>query len=202
MFIETICILNGMALNLEAHQQRMKRTATHFGFESPSLQSRLGKEEDIKRLLKGDLQEGKVKCRVVYRDTIEEITVERYHPKKVGSLKLMNASPDYSFKFADRSALNELLKQKGSSDEILIVRDGLITDTSYSNVVFRKGSRLYTPDEPLLNGTKRQQLLHEGRVEEAKITPDRLHEYDRVYLINALLDIEDNVSVPTERVKY
>lgn len=202
MFIETICILNGVALNLEAHQRRVERTATHFGFAVPCLLSRLGKEEGLERLLSGDLQEGKVKCRVVYRDTIQEITMERYHPKKVDSLRLINASPEYSFKFADRSALNKLLEQKGSSDEILIVRDGLITDTSYSNVVFRKGNLFYTPDAPLLNGTKRQQLLQAGRVAEAKISPDRLLEYDRVYLVNALLNIEDNVSVPTERVRY
>ena len=64
--------------------------------------------------------------------------------------------PDYSFKFSNRKAIDDLLKFRNGCDDILIVRNGLITDTSYSNVVFRKDNMYFTPNFPLLNGTKRQ----------------------------------------------
>jgi len=116
------------------------------------------------------------------------------------TLRLVEASPAYAYKFADRSALNSLLRQKGNCDEILICRDGFITDTSYSNVVFQEGSRFYTPRSYLLNGTKRQQLLRSGVISEREISTASLGEYDRVYLINAMLDIEDGVSLPVSSI--
>lgn len=192
----------------------MQRTAAHFGFTAPNLPDlsrdtrEPGKLEpeagvftrELAYPLPGEPRKEKVKCRVLYRETIEEITFERYHPKSVRSLKLIEASPNYAFKFADRTSLNALLAQKGDCDEILITRNGLITDTSYSNVVFSRGERLFTPATPLLYGTKRQQLLQEGKIEEKEIAVATLEQYDRVYLINALLDIEDDVSLPVNRI--
>lgn len=167
----------------------MLRTAVHFGFNAPPL-------PDLRSLLPDGLRDTKVKCRIIYHKTIEEISFERYLPKKIASLKLVEAAVDYSFKFADRESLNALLAQKGDCDEILITRHGLITDTSYSNVVFSKGERYFTPENPLLNGTKRQNLLREGMITEKRITRESLPEYDRIYLINALLDIKDGISLP------
>ncbi|WP_298650328.1 aminotransferase class IV [uncultured Proteiniphilum sp.] len=193
MFLETICILHGEIQNRKAHEERMHRTAAYFGFNAPPL-------PDLQEFLPDGLLGTKVKCRLTYYRTIEDISFERYTPKKIASLKLVEASIDYSFKFADREALNALLAQKGDCDEILITRNGLITDTSYSNVVFSKGERYFTPENPLLNGTKRQKLLHEGVITEKRIDRDSLLEYDRIYLINALLDIEDGISLPVNSV--
>ena len=80
------------------------------------------------------------------------------------------------------------------------MRNGFITDTSYSNVVFNKNGELYTPYHPLLNGTKRQKLLSEGVIKEAQISVNSIKEFDRVWLINALLDIEDEVSLPVDHI--
>lgn len=49
---------------------------------------------------------------------------------------------------------------------MLIVRDGWVTDTSFTNVVFEDaGGGLYTPETCLLEGTRRQSLLDEGRIQ-------------------------------------
>lgn len=193
MFLETICILRGEIQNWQGHEERMQRTATHFGFSIPPL-------SDLQKLLPNELRDIKVKCRIIYHDTIEEISFEPYIPREITSLKLVEASPDYAFKFANRQAFIELLAQKEDCDEILITRNGLITDTSYSNVVFRRGKHYFTPGTTLLNGTKRQKLLQEGKITEKRIHRDSLHEYDHVYLINALLDIEDGVSLPIDSI--
>lgn len=196
MFLETICILNGIIGNAPAHEKRILQTASHFGFTAPTRFMR-----ELERLLPFDLREGKVKCRVIYHETIEEITFERYQPKIVKSLKLMEALPDYQFKYADRQALDILLQQKGECDEILITRDGFITDTSYSNVVLSREGKLFTPANPLLNGTKRQKLLERGIIQTKDIHRDALGEYERVILINAMLDMEDNISLAVDQVQ-
>lgn len=195
MFLETICILDGIIGNALAHEERVLQTATHFGFTA---QGRFVRE--LGRSLPSDLREGKVKCRVLYHETIEEITFERYQPKRVKSLKLMEAFPDYRFKYADRQALEALLQQKGECDEILITRDGFITDTSYSNVVLTQEGKLFTPARPLLNGTKRRKLLQMGIIQPKDIHRDSLGEYERVILINAMLDVEDDISLAVDRV--
>lgn len=192
MFLESICILHGEIQNRQGHEERMQRTAVHFGFNTPPL-------PDLKKLLPDELRDTKVKCRIIYHEVIEEISFERYIPRKITSLKLIEAPVDYSFKLADRSCLNDLSAQKGNCDEILITRNGFITDTSYSNVILSCGREYFTPESPLLNGTKRQKLLREGIITERAIHRDSLHEYDRIYLINAMLDMENDISLP---IKY
>lgn len=189
MLLETICIDHGKICNLAWHITRMQQAAAHFHFRAPAL-------PDLLPLLPVELGDTKVKCRVRYRETLLELSFDIYQPKRVQSLQLVEASPDYSFKYADRDELNRLLEQKGEADEILITRNGLITDTTFSNVVFRQGDHLFTPNSWLLNGTKRQKLLDEGTITERRITRETLHTYESVHLINAMLDIEETPPVP------
>lgn len=193
MFLETICIDHGELLNAGAHITRMQLTAARFRFDAPPL-------PDLLSLLPRELRDTKVKCRIIYRETLQDISFEKYQPKRIQSLQLVEAAPDYAYKYADRKELIRLLERKGEADEILITRGGLITDSSFSNVVFRQGNLFFTPDSWLLNGTKRQKLLREGRITEKRITTESLHEYQSVFLINAMLDIGDMVSLPVSRI--
>ena len=80
------------------------------------------------------------------------------------------------------------------------MKQGQITDTSFSNVVFRACDGLYTPSAFLLNGTRRQRLLREGIVREREIRVADLTRYQGVFLINAMIDLSDRVYVPVERI--
>lgn len=193
MFLETICIDRGRVLNEAAHIDRMQRTAIHFGFQISTLPA-------LASMLPPTLRYIKVKCRILYRESVQDITFEKYQPKRIQSLKLVEATPRYGYKYADREELTRLLTRKGEADEILVTCKGLITDTTFSNVVFRQGEHYFTPDSWLLNGTKRQKLLREGRIIEKRITCETLHEYDSVSLINAMLDIEDTIPVPVSSI--
>ena len=181
-FLETINIQNGIVQNLQGHVTRMRETAAHFNFSAPDISK-------LETFVPKSIEKcAKVKCRIVYHTKIDEITFEEYTPKVIKSLKLVEASPDYSFKFSDRTALNSLLSQKGDCNEILIVRNGCITDTSFSNVVFRRENDFFTPDTYLLNGTKRQLLLQKDIIREKRITVENMHEFEEIILINAMLD--------------
>lgn len=195
MFLETICIKNGIVQSMEAHRKRIHDTALSFGFHAPELPG-------LSKLIPAELKKcKKLKCSLVYHEQILNIAFTDYRPKQINSLKLVEANVNYSFKYADRSALDALLQEKGDCDEILMVKKGYITDTSFSNVVFRKNDELFTPDTYLLNGIKRQQLLRENKIRETRIRVNDLHHFDKLYLINAMLDIEDNPGLDVERIR-
>lgn len=186
--IETIQIRNGRALHLRYHQQRFDEARRQlFGIcESMLL-------EELLQVPKA-FQYGIVKCRITYAEAIETIEWEPYMPRVVKSLQLVNADAvSYPFKYADRSAIHELMLQRGRCDDILMVKNGLITDTSYSNVALSDGSRYYTPASPLLAGTCRARLLEEGRIELADIAPRDLKHFRSVLLLNAMLDWETSI---------
>ena len=193
MFLESICINDGRPENLVAHIERMRITAAHHGFTAPQ-------PPLLTPLLPNHLTQGKVKWRIIYREEIQTVEYLPYQPKTVQSLRLVEGDPDYAFKYANRSALEELLMQKGGCDEILIVRQGLITDTSYSNVVLQQGEHFYTPNRFLLNGTRRQQLLRSGRIKEREIRATDLHKYDRLLMINAMVDINNAPCIPISSI--
>ena len=94
-----------------------------------------------------------------------------------------------------------MLDQRAGCDDILIVRDGRITDTSFSNVVFEDaGGGLYTPDTCLLKGTRRESLLDAGIIRECPITVDDIRRFRKVLLVNAMIGLEDGVGVLTGKI--
>jgi 4-amino-4-deoxychorismate lyase len=84
-----------------------------------------------------------------------------------------------------------------SHQEIIIVKSGYITDSSFSNLVFEKSGYLHTPETPLLAGVQRENLLNQGIITPKKINLKTVHEYENIYLINALLSIEQGIKLPT-----
>jgi 4-amino-4-deoxychorismate lyase len=144
---------------------------------------------------------GIVKCRIVYDREIQTIDFLPYFPKAILSLKLVRAeSLEYQFKYLDRSVIEQLLADHKDYDEIILVKNGCITDSSYSNLAFRAGEDWYTPDEPLLRGTCRQRLIEAGILHPVKIRPEDVYQYSHVSLINAMLDLED-MTLPIQSIK-
>lgn len=188
-FIESLKIVDGRIIHPELHWQRIAETQrVHFG-SSTFLSLSSGSIPADKRL-------GTLKCRITYDQEIRKIDFENYSPRSVRSLKLVDGSGiDYAFKYADRSKLTELQQAKGICDDILIYQNDRITDTSYSNVVFYDGSQYITPSTYLLNGTKRRYLLERGIIKEQDIGLGDLSRFQHLFLINAMLDLEDNIQV-------
>lgn len=195
LFIETLKIIDGHFVCPLHHLQRMRDTQTEaFGrVHIPLLTDDLIPE---------DKRQGIVKCRITYGETIGRIEYEPYRARNIRSLKLVDGGNiDYHLKYADRSLFHPLLEQRGTCDDILIVREGEITDTSYSNVVFFDGAEYITPRAFLLNGTKRQKLLREGKVKVQTLRVEDLPRFDCLYLINAMLDIKDNAVIKVRDIR-
>ena len=181
--IESIRLFNGQFSRLDLHQDRLNN----------SFRMVFGKEPrwNLESILKARAipDNGLYKCRVVYDDKDIQIEFGLYQTRSVQSLKLMvNDDMDYAHKWRNRDSLDKAFAQRGKCDDILIIKNGLITDTLYANIAFQQGNKWYTPQTYLLPGTMRKFLLNTGVIEESVITERNFREFDRFRLINAMLE--------------
>ena len=195
MFIETLRIQDGHPCHLDDHTDRMRRTAQHFGFTAPTL------PHDIEARLPADLRTGTIRCRVLYDHTLREITFTPYRKRLIERLIAVDAGVmDYAFKYADRSPLARPQIPLAETDELLFVRDGDVTDTSYTNLILRRGDELVTPDTFLLDGTGRRRVLRTGRVRTARVRLSDLPAYDELLLVNAMMPLDEAIRLPISAV--
>lgn len=184
--IESIRVVHRQFEHIEYHNQRLNQTREHF----------LGRKSDwdIRSLvaLPDHLDEGVYKFRLVYDLDIRSYTCLPYTPKVVKKLRLLTCDQaNYAFKSEDRSLLDALHAQRGEADDVLLIKQGCMTDTTYSNVAFLEGDQWFTPNTYLLNGTCRQRLLQTGVLQEAHITVENVHRFSACRPINAMLVFEE-----------
>lgn len=193
-FIETIRVENGVAFLLERHQQRMERT-----FEAFQKDNLIDLKEVFHSLeIPSD---GLFKWRLLY-DLNGDFSSEllSYQVLKFKDFQLVNDdNVNYHFKFEDRAALNQL-KAQAEAQEIIIVRQGKITDTSFSNLLFKKGEHWVTPKSFLLNGVQRQYLLAENKIEEVEITLNNIIGFSHFQLINAMNRMNERTIYPIDKI--
>lgn len=144
--------------------------------------------------------EDRYKCRVTYDVDIQRVEYQKYTPRHIQSLALVNGDNfNYAYKYEDRTLFNELLAKKGKCDEILIIQNGRPTDTSYSNVAFYDGTAWVTPSSFLLPGTMRKSLIERDLLSVADMTVNCIYQYEKICLINAMLDLGE-VELPTKNI--
>lgn len=184
--LESIKVLDGKLYNLKYHHQRMQEARKLlFGLDTP-----LHLEEILRVPI--TYRQGLVKCRVLYQEDIQQITFSAYQKRNIQSLQLVfDDAIDYTYKYADRSHLERLYVQKGNSDDILIVRNGELTDTMYGNIAFFDGNKWYTPANPLLKGTQRQKMLDEQNMEPAAIFIKNIKQFKAFRVFNALNEFHE-----------
>ena len=193
-FIESIKIEDQQMYLLDLHQRRVDETFAHFGKEGSINLAKIYKslEHD------GD---GLFKLKISYDlDKNFRTQIIPYAISEIDSFRLVeNNSYDYSFKFEDRAPL-ELMLRQAKTDEIIIVKNNHITDTSFSNILFKKGKDWFTPTTCLLNGVQRQHLLKTKKIKSAEITVQNLNEYSHFQLINAMNDFDDMFIYPLPKI--
>lgn len=193
-FIETIRIEEGKAWYLTYHNLRMNATRRMVWGQVSEL--------DLSKFVHPEPYRERTRCRIVYGQEIEEVSYIPYHLRAVHSLKLIDCDEaEYSLKSADRSSLDNLFARREEKDDVLIVRNGRLTDTSIANVALWNGTEWHTPSFPLLKGTHRQRLLDEGRIVERDITVDDLSLYSRVRLFNAMISFGE-IEIDSKELGY
>ena len=193
-FIESIKVEDQKIFLKELHQKRMNNTFSNFGkvckIDIYNLFLNLEHDED-----------GLYKFRIEYDlENNFKTQIIPYAISELGDFELViDNEIDYSFKSADKTQLQKM-KDKSHADEVIIVKNNQITDTSYSNLLFLKDKTWFTPKSYLLNGVMRQNLLHLKEIKETEVTLDNIKEFTHFQLINALNDFDDMFIYPIDKI--
>jgi len=136
--------------------------------------------------------EGLFKCRVVYDSVVRLVEFIPYIRREIHSLRLANTDIEsLPYKPEDRSSLNAAFSQRGECDDVLLVKNGLLTDTSCANIALFDGKQWITPRLPLLYGVIRGQLLSEGKLTVKDVKPEDLVNFQLITLFNAMIEYRD-----------
>ena len=196
LLFETIKVFERKLFNIDYHNQRFNRTRRLL-FGSVE-------EIDLNKIISipDDIDKGLYKCRITYDEKeFGEAEFSPYKLKRISSLKIVHCEKiDYSFKYSDRSVINDLLSKKGNCDDILIIKNGFVTDTSICNIVFYDGTDWITSSTPLLKGTMRTKLMQGNKIIEKKIKEKDLKRYRSAALINAFRDLGNN-QIPMQNIE-
>jgi 4-amino-4-deoxychorismate lyase len=194
---ESIRIQNGRRYLLEYHSRRFNQSRKAiFGIDDPI---------DLKKQIKvpDKCKQGLFKCRIVYDEKIRSITFDPYNSNIVRTLRIVHDETiNYEYKYIERKNIDQLNKLRSGCDDILIVRNGLITDTSICNIIFLKGGKWVTPKVSLFRGVQRQQLLDKGIIKEANITLQQLSNFTHFKLINAMKPFSSATIIPIDNIRF
>ncbi len=193
-FIESIQIANGNIENLSLHQERVNRV-----FQEHPMSSGIKLEDHIKT----DVLHKQIvyKCRVLYDlKKVLDIQYIPYERRPIASLGIVrDNSIDYSHKYANREHINRLLSNS-KADDIIMIKNGCVTDASYANLVFYDGKNWYTSNTPLLRGVQREKLIRNKTIMERVIKEEDIRDFISIRLINAMIPWEEAIEIPTTRV--
>lgn len=180
---ESLCVMGGEIIRPEIHEERYQLSyRLHFG-KSPTRALLEGIEVPI------DFQKGRVKLRVMYNQNDRVHSFSNYIYQPINSLKCVDGSLiEYATKKTNRKDLEDCFAQRGNCDDVLIIKKGEITDTSYGNICFWDGSDWFTPKSPLLKGTARAHLIAEGVIKEAPLRVEEIKSFQGFKIINAMRD--------------
>jgi 4-amino-4-deoxychorismate lyase len=141
------------------------------------------------------------KCRIIYGNEVVKTEFLPYTPKPIHSLKIVEENLiDYSLKYENRNQINKLFLQRQQCDDILIIKNGFVSDTSYCNIIFYDGEKYFTPTTALLKGCKRQSLLNKGIIQEDEIRLTDIRLFKKAILINSMIELEDNFEIPIQNI--
>jgi 4-amino-4-deoxychorismate lyase len=194
--IESIQLNYGRFHRLQYHQARIDNSIQQLF----NVKSNINLNEHLQALQypKTEL----VKCRIVYERKIEKVEFIPYTPTPIKTLKVVHDNEiDYQFKFEDRTRIQTLLKQRQFCDDVLIIKNGFVTDTSYCNILFYDGHQWITPSTPLLKGTMRQMLMDAAEIREEVITIQDIPSFKRFRLINSMLGF-DGPEIEVSRIVF
>ena len=187
---ETIKIKDGQIFNLEWHNKRFNKSQKEF-FSNPST-------TDLKAFITPP-KKGLFRCKIIYDKKIQSVEYFPYQAKTIQGFKVIPSQIEYGYKYNDRSEFQSLLN---GYDEIIIEKDGLLTDTTIANIAFYDGEQWLTPKTPLLKGTTRARLLNEGFLKLEKIKKENIKNYTHFALMNAMIGFQIQKAVDLISMEY
>ena len=178
LLLETIKIEDGTINNLSYHQTRFNTSRKEL--------FNIREEIDLATLIQAP-KTGLYRCRIVYDKKVHTVEYIPYVPKEIKKLKIVTSNIEYDYKYANREELNTLRERERDFDEIIIEKEGYLTDITIANIAFYDGDKWVTPSQALLPGTMRAKLLDEGFLHKKEIRKEDLKNYSQIALMNSMI---------------
>ncbi|MBP6385046.1 MAG: aminotransferase class IV [Pseudarcicella sp.] len=196
--IETLLIADNEIKNVSFHNARMnKARADIFGSNTVLDLDEAINIEELNPTIKH-------RCRVTYNETgIIEIIFTPYEEKKIEILKLIDVGNyEYDHKWLNRDFLLKVLERNPEADDIIMIKNGFVTDSTIANLAFWDGQNWYVPNTPLLKGTKREKLLLDKTITETTIKVADIKKFEKVALINVFRDLNIQNAIDCATIIY
>jgi len=182
LFFETLLIKDKKINNLTYHNARLNDTIK----QNFNIDSRL----DLANFI--DIEDDKeLRCKVIYDRSIKEILYYPIKKRVFKRFKLIDSDIVYDFKYLDRSKLDNLYKQKEDCDDIIIIKNDLLTDTTIANIAYFDGKDWITPKTPLLRGSMRAYMLKNKLLLEKDVKIKDIKKAKKIALINAIIGFHE-----------
>jgi 4-amino-4-deoxychorismate lyase len=134
-----------------------------------------------------------LKCKVIYNEEgILDVQYSEYKKREIKSFKIIcNNDIEYSRKSTNRIELDSLFEKRANCDEIIIVKNDIVHDTSIANIAILYNETWITSKSYLLRGTTRDRYLNDNLLIEKDITLDMLKGAEKIALMNAMIDFDE-----------
>lgn len=174
-YFETIKCFDNEVFNLEYHNRRVSNT--------------IGLNLNLQEYIYPPSSK-LYRCKLIYNEyEVLDVQYFEYTKRDIKSFKLIfDDTIEYSKKYLNRENIEKLFSKKEDADEIIIVKNGLVTDTSIANIAIFDGTVWLTPKNCLLAGTTKSRLLEERFLIEKDITIEMLRDAKKIALMNAMID--------------
>lgn len=187
MLLETLRCENARLLHCSYHQERLEKSLRFL---------RIKTHYDLQSLIIPP-SSGIYRCRFLYDADGYTVEFIPYIPKTIASLKLVRADTlEYPLKDSNREALDALFDQREGCDDVVIVKNGLLTDTTIANIALQIQGQWLTPDTPLLRGTTRARLIEEGFLTPHPLTIEDIAKASKIAVMNAMvgfIEVENGI---------
>ncbi|MBT7273439.1 MAG: branched-chain amino acid aminotransferase [Campylobacteraceae bacterium] len=130
-----------------------------------------------------------IKCKLIYDECgVTDVLYDVYVKKDVTSFQLVyDDNIKYNKKALLRDDLDALSEKRKKSDEIIIVKNNLITDTSIANIAIYLDEEWITPKVALLEGTTKARYVENNILKLKDITLEMLKNCTKFATLNAMI---------------
>ncbi len=195
LLFETIKVKSYILKNIDYHNARVNQSRKDL-FGALDLW-------DLRRLIEQPSlnTEQVYRCKFIYGIKFQSVEFIPYSIKPLKSLKLIKVDNiDYSYKYLDRTILDNLKRSSPETDDVIFVIDNKISDCNYANLVFFDGEKWITPSTPLLKGIKRQYYIDEKIIIERVVEVRDLNRFSKMKIINAMIDLDESPEIEIKNI--
>lgn len=177
-YFETIKCEDFEVFNLDYHQKRVANT--------------IGLNINLQEYI-NPISEELLRCKLIYDENgVVDVLYFPYKKRGIKSFKIIfDNEIEYSKKYLNRAKLDELYEKRDDCDEVIIIKNEIVTDTTIANIAIFYENSWITSKDCLLGGTTRARLLEEKKLFEKDITLDMLKNASKVALMNAMIGFNE-----------